>query len=38
MGIFSSMDIAGTGLSAQRVRMDVISNNIAHANTTRTPD
>ena len=38
MGIFSSMDIAGTGLSAQRVRMDVISNNIANANTTRTPD
>ena len=38
MGLFSSMDIAGTGLSAQRVRMDVISNNIANANTTRTPD
>lgn len=38
MGIFSSMDIAGTGLSAQRVRMDVISNNIANANTTRTPE
>lgn len=38
MGIFSSMDIASSGLSAQRVRMDVISNNIANANTTRTPD
>ncbi len=37
MGIFSSMDIASSGLSAQRVRMDVISNNIANANTTRTP-
>lgn len=38
MGIFSSMDIAGSGMSAQRVRMDVISNNIANANTTRTAD
>ena len=38
MGIFSSMDIASSGLSAQRVRMDIISNNIANANTTRTPD
>lgn len=37
MGLFSSIDIAGTGLSAQRVRMDVISNNIANAETTRTP-
>lgn len=38
MGLFTSINIAGTGLSAQRVRMDVISNNLANINTTRTPD
>jgi flagellar basal-body rod protein FlgC len=37
MGIFSSMDISASGLFAQRVRLDVIANNIANANTTRTP-
>ena len=38
MGMFSSINIASTGLTAQRTRLDVISNNIANANTTRTPD
>ena len=38
MGIFTSINISGTGLSAQRLRMDVISNNIANVNTTRTTD
>jgi flagellar basal-body rod protein FlgC len=38
MGIFSNFDIAATGLSAQRLRLDVISDNIANANTTRTPE
>ena len=38
MGLFSSINISGTGLSAQRLRMDVISNNIANVNTTRTTD
>ncbi len=32
------MNISSTGLTAQRLRMDVISNNIANANTTRTTD
>ncbi len=36
MGLFSSIDISSSGLSAQRLRMDVISNNIANVNTTRT--
>lgn len=36
MGIFNSMDISATGLTAQRLRLDTISNNIANANTTRT--
>jgi len=38
MGIFTSMNISSTGLTAQRLRMDVISNNIANASTTRTTD
>ena len=38
MGLFSTMDIAGSGLTAQRLRMDVISNNLANVNTTRTPE
>ena len=38
MGLFTSINISGSGLSAQRLRMDVISNNIANVNTTRTPD
>jgi flagellar basal-body rod protein FlgC len=38
MSIFGSMDISSTGLSAQRLRMDAISNNIANVNTTRTSD
>lgn len=35
MGLFDAIDIAGSGLSAQRVRMDVTSENIANAQTTR---
>jgi len=36
MGIFSSINIAATGLSADRVRLDVIADNMANVNTTRT--
>jgi len=36
MGYFSSLNIGATGLTAQRLRMDTISQNIANANTTRT--
>jgi flagellar basal-body rod protein FlgC len=36
MGTISSLDISASGLSAQRQRLDVIANNIANANTTRT--
>ncbi len=35
MGMFDSINVSATGLSAQRLRMDVISNNIANATTTR---
>jgi len=38
MSIFSSFDINASGLTAQRYRMDVISENIANVNTTRTKD
>lgn len=38
MGFFSSLDIGASGLTAQRVRMDTISQNIANVNTTRTED
>lgn len=33
-----SMGISASGLTAQRLRMDVISSNIANAQTTRTPE
>jgi flagellar basal-body rod protein FlgC len=36
MGLFDAIDIAGSGMSAQRVRMDVTSENLANAQTTRT--
>lgn len=35
MGMFTTLNIAGSGLSAQRLRLDVIANNIANINTTR---
>ena len=38
MGFFSSLRVSASGLSAERLHMDVISNNLANANTTRTPE
>ena len=38
MAFFNSMNISATGLTAQRLRMDVIAENIANVNTTRTAD
>ena len=38
MAQLSSFDISGYGLPAQRFRMDIISSNIANANTTRTSE
>lgn len=38
MGIFSAIDAAASGMTAERLRMDVISNNIANVNTTRTKE
>ena len=36
--MFRGLDIATTGLSAQRMRMETIATNIANAETTRGPD
>jgi flagellar basal-body rod protein FlgC len=38
MRVFSSFEISGSGLTAQRLRMDAIANNIANVNTTRTAE
>ncbi len=36
MAFLSSLDVSASALTAQRMRMDVISENIANADTTRT--
>ena len=37
MDFYNSIEISASGLSAERLAMDVIANNIANANTTHTP-
>lgn len=36
MNFFRAMDISASGLTAQRLRLDIIANNLANAETTRT--
>ncbi len=36
MRLFTAMDISGSGLTAQRLRLDLIAANLANADTTRT--
>jgi flagellar basal-body rod protein FlgC len=38
MGLLSAIDISASGLNAQRKRLEVISSNLANANTTRTAE
>ena len=38
MSFLSGMDISASGLTAQRARLDVISENLANIDTTRTED
>lgn len=38
MNFFSAMEITASGLTAQRVRMNTLSSNLANANTTRTAE
>jgi flagellar basal-body rod protein FlgC len=35
MGLFDAIDVAGSGLTAQRLQMDVTAGNLANAETTR---
>lgn len=37
MGFYNSIEVSASGLSAERLAMDVIANNIANANTTHAP-
>jgi len=36
--VFEALRISATGMGAERLRMDVIADNLANANTTRGPD
>ena len=36
MSVFQAMNISASGLTAERLRMDVVAGNIANQNTTRT--
>lgn len=38
MRLFRALDISASGLTAERLRLDIISNNLANANTTRTAE
>jgi len=38
LDIFSTMNISASGMTAQRMRLDVIADNIANAETTRTEE
>ncbi|MCI6498568.1 MAG: flagellar basal body rod protein FlgC [Lachnospiraceae bacterium] len=38
MGLFSSFDISASGMTAQRLREDTISQNLANVDTTRSAD
>ena len=35
MGLFDALDVSGSGLSAERLRMDVTAENLANAQTTK---
>lgn len=37
MSMFDALRISASGMTAERLRMDVIAENLANANTTRTP-
>ena len=38
MGFYDSIEVSASGLSAERLAMDTIANNIANVNTTRTAE
>ncbi|OGL63612.1 MAG: flagellar basal body rod protein FlgC [Candidatus Tectomicrobia bacterium RIFCSPLOWO2_12_FULL_69_37] len=38
MDLFQAMQISASGLTAQRIRMNILASNLANANTTKTPE
>jgi flagellar basal-body rod protein FlgC len=38
MGMFDAIDVSASGMTAERLRMDVTAENLANAETTRTPE
>jgi flagellar basal-body rod protein FlgC len=38
MSLFTTLSVAASGMSAQRTRAEVLAENLANADTTRTPD
>ena len=38
MNLFGVMDVSGSALEAERLRAEVVTSNMANANTTRTPE
>jgi flagellar basal-body rod protein FlgC len=38
VGLFDALNVSASGMSAERLRMDVIASNLANANTTRGPN
>src|SRR5258706_7077842 len=38
VGVFSALEVAASGLSAERTRMNTIASNLANAKTTRTAE
>ena len=38
MGLFSAMEVSASGLEAQRLRVELLMQNIANSETTRTPE
>ncbi len=38
MGLFDAIRISASGMTAERLRLDVVAENLANANSTRTPE
>ena len=38
MSLFTTLNVSGSGLDAQRLRVEVLAQNVANAQTTRTPE
>ncbi len=38
MSLFSTLNVSGSGLDSQRLRVEILAQNVANAQTTRTPE